>query len=661
MLPTKGEILQIVGPPKGIKYKVKEAQGTEDIIKEIINTHDFFRGDYDKFSGLFLGDSLYETLEDIFIFCRENLPYKVETGEYQTTKGPAVILTSKYNDCKHYSLFIGGILDSLNRRHGKNIDWVYRFAGYNDFSEPLHHVFIVVNPGKNSEIWVDPCFANLDDRSSIPVAIDDIKVRVTKKHQKVKALGALERIGLVELTDDLNNKDAIDILDNITDTGGDYGQTVSPPAKRYLTDEEINALDVSVSEKQSIRLGIEFQKTGLQYYVDIMEYFGRPVNYDVLKNPPFIYVLNGERYELPPVTAYWGQPCPPPPEGLTVIYNRNIYGYDIPEGMPAPIIRNGKLVFDRLYFPGTNEEGTKKLMGENGAFLMVIMAAAMGGLQLAYSSYPDAMDFENMLNFRVRHNRNHENFLKAHNREPKTFVGKIIKAIGQGIESIGQGAVKIFGSVPRQAFRAVVASNFANLAVYLEQAINEDENKIKKWWEKWGGDFDMLKRSVNAGKDEKPYYLGISQLKALEALSQNKAADWDKLDIDEDGGAIGEAVSTATALTALPIIASVVEIISAFVKDDNTRRILQTSARVMDRLGEGETPIDISKIAGWLDSNYFADINGNNGSNGQPPYPGGEGVYITEGGKEKTFFENKTVLIALAAAGGLLIVMNNKK
>ena len=49
MIPTKEEVLKIVGPPKGIRYKVKEAQGTEDIIKEIINTHDFFREDYDKF------------------------------------------------------------------------------------------------------------------------------------------------------------------------------------------------------------------------------------------------------------------------------------------------------------------------------------------------------------------------------------------------------------------------------------------------------------------------------------------------------------------------------------------------------------------------------------------------------------------------------------
>src|SRR5690606_56724 len=153
-------------------------------------------------------------------------------------------------------------------------------------------------------------------------------------------------------------------------------------------------------------------------------------------------------------------------------------------------------------------------------------------------------------------NRNHENFLKAHNREPKTFFGKIIKAIGKGIESIGQGAVKIFGSVPRQAFRLVVASNFANLAVYLDQAIIADETKIKKWWEKWGGDFDMLKRSVDAGKDERPYYLGISQLKALEALSKNMAADWDKLEEVEDSGAIGEPASTSAVLTALPIIGS---------------------------------------------------------------------------------------------------------
>src|SRR5690606_31927302 len=196
---------------------------------------------------------------------------------------------------------------------------------------------------------------------------------------------------------------------------------------------------------------------------------------------------------------------------------------------------------------------TKKLMGENGAFLMVIMTAAMGALQLAYSPYPDADDFENMLNFRVRHNRGHENFLKQHNREPKTFVGKILKEIGKGTESIGQGAVQVFGSIPRNAFRLIVASNFGNLAVALDKKLQSDKPDLVKFWEKWGGTWDKLQQSIEAGRDEKPWFLGIPQLKILEQLQNTDVKDWDKIENPESNSIGAEPVSSASVMAALPI------------------------------------------------------------------------------------------------------------
>jgi hypothetical protein len=73
---------------------------------------------------------------------------------YGIERSPTGIYQNQFNDCKHYALFAGGILDSLNRE-GKNIDWCYRFANYRLFTRDLQHVFVVVfYNGK--EYWIDP-------------------------------------------------------------------------------------------------------------------------------------------------------------------------------------------------------------------------------------------------------------------------------------------------------------------------------------------------------------------------------------------------------------------------------------------------------------------------------------------------------------------------
>lgn len=650
----KDKIINILGRPKNRRFRLVENQGTDDIIEEISTAHEFFKNDYDKFSHLFYNADNKKILQNLFDFCKANIPYVVETGKLQTTRSPSVILHSKGADCKHYAGFIAGVLDSINRKFNKKIRWAYRFAGYKDFSENLQHVFVVVKT-PTGEIWVDPCFNSLDDRSSYPVVYHDISI---KNHSA--AIGALERIGLTP----------IDVEEEVTDflpEADDHaGSGPLPPAKKYLTDEEIKNLDVPEYEKYVIKKGIELQKRGLNYYIEIMEHFGRPVYYDVLKDPPFVFgYYDGNNFhvvELPPETAYYGQPCPPPIEGLTVIYNQKIYGYTIPEGMPAPIIRNGKLVFDKLYFPGTGEEGTKKMMGENGAFLMVVMAAAMGAMQLAFSPYPDAYDFENMLNFRVRHNRNHENFLKQHNREPKTFVGKILKEIGKGIESIGQGAVKLFGAVPRQAFRLVVASNFANLAVALDKKMQQNQSELEKWWDKWGGEWKKLKQSIEAGSDEKPWYLGLNQLKGLEALAKTDPKEWDKIDI-EDGEYIGAdpATGTATVLTALPIIVSVIKIIAIFLPDGKAKELADVGSEIYDKIANEKDPNILSELANWLDANFKTKVPANDGSNGQAPYPGGEITWGTPGGEEKAFLLGNKNLLIIAAAGAAGLLLLNKK
>jgi hypothetical protein len=61
------------------------------------------------------------------------------------------------------SLFIAGILDSYRRNTGDIFDLCYRFAAY-DGSKTPEHVFVVINPGTNNEIWCDPVLDYFDEK-----------------------------------------------------------------------------------------------------------------------------------------------------------------------------------------------------------------------------------------------------------------------------------------------------------------------------------------------------------------------------------------------------------------------------------------------------------------------------------------------------------------
>jgi len=69
-----------------------------------------------------------------------------------------------------------------------------------------------------------------------------------------------------------------------------------------------------------------------------------------------------------------------------------------------------------------------------------------------------------------------------------------------------QGAKKIALAVPRRAFRTLVALNTRSLATKLERAIAKDKNKVQELWTKFGGKFDKLEQSINAGKGRNPLF-----------------------------------------------------------------------------------------------------------------------------------------------------------
>lgn len=151
----KIDLLKKLPAFNNIKKVVKVDQGVGDIIKGIIRTHEEYKNDYDKISDYFLGNGVKDTAHNIWNFLKKNVAYYIESDNMQTLRSPAAII-SLPADCKSYSLFSNGVLDSLRRKGKINCKLAFRFAGYDSTSDHLEHVFCVINPDTSNEIWCDP-------------------------------------------------------------------------------------------------------------------------------------------------------------------------------------------------------------------------------------------------------------------------------------------------------------------------------------------------------------------------------------------------------------------------------------------------------------------------------------------------------------------------
>ena len=169
-------ILQHIEPFKNKRQVIIHNQSIGDIMNGILHTHKIHSKDYDNFANLFNAGTDLGICKKIYDYLKQNTFYKIEPDHLQTLRSPAAILMLGKNpniglDCKSYSLFIGGVLDALNRK-GKNINWCYRFASYKAFDKLPHHVFVVVNPNTKNEIWCDPVINNFNLHKPYTYKID---------------------------------------------------------------------------------------------------------------------------------------------------------------------------------------------------------------------------------------------------------------------------------------------------------------------------------------------------------------------------------------------------------------------------------------------------------------------------------------------------------
>lgn len=161
-------------PIDGEDLLIVQVQNDKDIINEIIAVHEEFAPDYDLIAPYFDTGYIVDDCEKIWNFLKNNLPYKAETELDQTSKSPGRILTDGEKiDCKHYSLFIAGCIDSIQRNNPGDWDWFYRFASYNH-EKVAAHVYVVVVDENDEEIWIDPVLDWFNEDKA-PTYIKDIK------------------------------------------------------------------------------------------------------------------------------------------------------------------------------------------------------------------------------------------------------------------------------------------------------------------------------------------------------------------------------------------------------------------------------------------------------------------------------------------------------
>jgi len=168
-------LLGKLSPFQNKKTVITDNQSTNDIIDSMLAAHKKYVNEYDKISSYFWNGSPRATAQKIFSYLKKNVRYNIEPDYNQSVKSPSAILSTAkvngYNDCKHYALFSGGILDGLNRK-GHNINWAYRFANYKTGSRIPHHTFIVLNPQTKNEIWLDPVLEKFDEKKPFVNKID---------------------------------------------------------------------------------------------------------------------------------------------------------------------------------------------------------------------------------------------------------------------------------------------------------------------------------------------------------------------------------------------------------------------------------------------------------------------------------------------------------
>jgi len=149
-------------------------QQVPDIISAMLSAHKMYASEYDKISKDFYSGDGIQTAKKLFEFLKKNVKYSIESDKDQRIMSPSAILSIAKNDCKSFSLFIMGVLDSLKRKELIDNKIYYRFASYKLLDEIPHHVFAVIQDNEGNEYFIDPVLSTFNERKTYYHKIDKI-------------------------------------------------------------------------------------------------------------------------------------------------------------------------------------------------------------------------------------------------------------------------------------------------------------------------------------------------------------------------------------------------------------------------------------------------------------------------------------------------------
>ena len=202
-------LLNKLEPFQNKKQVIIHNQSVGDIMTGILQTHSKYFKEYDKICTSFDGKNADQIARKVFDYLKDHTHYRIEKDNAQTLRSPGAILALGANpriglDCKSYALFIAGILAAWQRR-GVPINWCYRFASYKLTDKLPHHVFVVLNPNTNNEIFVDPVLPSYNYRKQYTYKID----------RKPMSLIAISGVGRTKRTKEEKRKRRLEIKEKI--------------------------------------------------------------------------------------------------------------------------------------------------------------------------------------------------------------------------------------------------------------------------------------------------------------------------------------------------------------------------------------------------------------------------------------------------------------
>lgn len=485
-------------------------QTVKDIVHEVLEAHDEFAPYYDKIALCFDGKNTKEICDNLYAFLKQNIKYKEETEDWQTSALPTGILTRGYGDCKHYSGFSGGVLDALNRK-GYGINWKYRFASYKPFDSSPHHVFIVVNDN-GKEIWIDPT-PNANNLKPIWQTDKKIKAGNMALHRNISGLEVDDEenmfvVGKANLTLTPFTGDNLNF-----DGTGSYANVFSPylglsSYRDYGGDRDLNRQQIADQLNQMIASG---------------PMPGHTVTGDFVA---WVYDQSIRSWNF----YYPGGVAP---------------GYSAANRLPA--------TWPRLFI---TDDGRLNLTNETplddyrNAPIHLLTAWAQDLInQYDPSPYPVKPQHLKEFSQGLRGDFNTRNlFTEARGH---SFLKDVGNALVDSLKFVKDGVLKIAGSIPRNAFLALVGLNAFNFAHNFQNKIDGGEwDEIAKKWKSLGGNPDKLFNTIQDGKD-KPAILGST------------------------GNTIGEPATVSTFLAAAaPIIALMLKFLD---KDGKVTEVLSAA------------------------------------------------------------------------------------